>query len=271
MKIRVVRARLGYAVFAGNAYERVDFFEKNVIPFVFTLYPGGMFLVDDETSDERLRKIFCSPMFRRVITTQRLTTDYIVRKGMVTPDKIDFVYGVVTPQVALGGNLAARPKRSRFGIDKDTLDICFTAHKYMPNGHDKGYDLFLDVARKLLKVAPDCRFHVVGGFAEEDLPIDGLEGKIQFYGGHAPEWFVNFYKDKDLILLGNVPFVLLKGAFNQSPTGCGSDAMLQELALFCTDLVELELGVRRWARSGYRAARSRRHRRENPVVSRPPH
>jgi glycosyltransferase involved in cell wall biosynthesis len=236
---RPLRARLGYTIFAHNAGQHVEFFERNRIPFIFTLYPGGGFLLENEESDEGLRRIFNSPMFRRVITTQKLTSEYIVRKRFVSPEKIHFIYGVVTPEAALRDVTARSPNRSRFGFGKETLDVCFTAHKYMPTGRDKGYDFFLDVARKLLAAEPRSRFHVVGGFAAEDLPIDGLEGRIHFYGGRNPEWFADFYRDKDLMVLGNVPFVLLRGAFDGFPTGCGSDAMLSELALFCTDPLNL--------------------------------
>jgi glycosyltransferase involved in cell wall biosynthesis len=230
-----VRAALGYSVFAGNASHHLPFFERNNIPFVFTLYPGGMLQLDDADSDQRLKRIFASPMFRRVITTQRMTSDYIISKNLVPADKVEFVYGVVTPQESLREAGTVAPDRKRYGFGKKTLDICFVAHKYMKNGRDKGYDVFLDVARKLIEAAPECRFHVVGGFGPDDIPIDGLEHCITFYGGRSPDWFSDFYKDKDAILLPNVPFVLLKGAFDGFPTGCGSDAMLHGVALFCTD------------------------------------
>lgn len=231
-----VEAKLGYMVFAGNAWDNIDFVERNNIPFVFTLYPGGSFLIDDDASDARLRRVFGSPLFRRVIVTQQLTREYILQKAFCPPDRIEFVFGVVTPRINLKRSVVGR---SNYGFGKGTLDICFTAHKYMPGGRDKGFDIFLDVAKRLASRFSDCRFHVVGGYSADDLPIDGLEGKITFYGGREPDWFADFYRDKDLILLCNVPFLLLKGAFDGFPTGCGSDAMLHELALFCTDPLKL--------------------------------
>ena len=242
--VPAVSASLGYCVFAGNTWHHLSVFEDNKIPFVFTLYPGGMLLLDDAKSDARLKRIFASPMFRRVITTQRLTSDYIISKNLVPGDKVDFIYGVVTPQASLREAATVVPDRKRYGFGKESLDICFVAHKYMKNGRDKGYDVFLDVARKLIETAPECRFHVVGGFGPDDIPIDGLEHCITFYGGRSPDWFSDFYKDKDAILLANVPFVLLKGAFDGFPTGCGSDAMLHGVALFCTDPLESEHRIR---------------------------
>ncbi|QFR34840.1 glycosyltransferase [Ancylobacter sp. TS-1] len=231
-----VTARFGYAVFAGNAWANVEFFEARNIPFAFTLYPGGAFVMEDEASDRRLRKIFSSPMFRKVIVTQTISRDYLLRKSLCEPDSIEFIYGVVTPEANLAPPDAAH---LHYKYGKDTLDICFTAHKYTPDGHDKGYDIFLDVARALAARFEDCRFHVVGGFGEDDLPIAGLEGRITFYGGRDQEWLRRFYRDKDLILLCNVPFVVFPGAFDGFPTACGSDAMLNEVALFCTDPLNL--------------------------------
>jgi len=232
----VVKAKLAYTIFAGNAWGFVEYFEANRVPFVFTLYPGGSFYINDVASDERLRRIFKSPMFRSVIVTQTITRDYLLEHRFCPEDKIHSIYGVVTPRIHLKPALM---DHSHFGFDKDTLDICFTAHKYRQDGHDKGYDIFLDVAKVLLKKFPECRFHVVGGFSVDDLPIDGLQGKITFYGGRTQEWLSEFYKDKDIMLSCNVPFVLCPGAFDGFPTGSATDAMLNKLALFCTDPLHL--------------------------------
>lgn len=233
-----VHGRLAYTIFAGNAWDNIEYFERNHLPFVFTLYPGGSFYLNDAASDERLRRVFASKMFRRVIVTQKITRDYLLEKNFCPLEKIEFIYGVVTPRINLDN--ATREHR-HFGFGKSTLDICFTAHKYTPDGHDKGYDLFLEVARRLAATLPECRFHVVGGFNVEDLPIDGLEDRITFYGGQTQEWLFRFYQDKDIILLCNVPFVIAPGAFDGFPTGCGSDAMLNGVAQFCTDPLKLNL------------------------------
>lgn len=230
-----LRARCGLTVFAGNSWVNLDYLEANAIPFVFTLYPGGAFFLRDPASDERLRRIFSSPMFRKVIVTQKITLDYLVNNGFCPRDHIEFIFGVVTPAT----NLDAPSPLPRYGEGKPRLDICFTAHKYTPDGRDKGFDIFLDVARALAARFDDCHFHVVGGFSPADLPLDGLEGRISFHGSREPDWLRDFYRDKDLILLCNVPFVLQPGAFDGFPTACGSDAMLNEVALFCTDPLHL--------------------------------
>ncbi|MCK0206465.1 glycosyltransferase [Starkeya koreensis] len=231
-----ITARCGYAVFAGNAWENVAYLEASNIPFVFTLYPGGSFYIHDPASDERLRRVFGSPMFRKVIVTQKLTFDYIIDQGFCEKEDIEFIYGVVTPTETL---VASSAPHIYYKNGKERLDICFTAHKYTSDGHDKGYDIFLDVARMLAARFEDCHFHVVGGFGEDDLSIAGLERRISFYGLRDQEWLRDFYRDKDLILLCNIPFVISPGAFDGFPTACGSDAMLNEVALFCTDPLNL--------------------------------
>lgn len=234
---RRVTARLGYLTFAANVWANLSYLESNGIPFVFTLYPGGGFSLEDATSDSRLRRIFESPCFRKVIVTQTVTHSYLLQKKLCRKEDIEFIFGVVTPEV----QLRTRLQKKRFGFGKSVLDICFTAHKYTPTGRDKGYDFFLDVAREIAKQLPACRFHVVGGYGPRDLPITGLEGRIFFYGQKDPHWFPSFYADKDIILLANVPFLLVKGAFDGFPTGCGSDAMLNGLALLATDPLKLNV------------------------------
>jgi glycosyltransferase involved in cell wall biosynthesis len=98
---RPVGGRLAYCIFAGNAWSNIEYFERNNIKFVFTLYPGGSFLMNDHASDARLRRVFGSPMFRRVIVTQKITLKYLIDNKFCAPEKIDFIYGVVTPKINL--------------------------------------------------------------------------------------------------------------------------------------------------------------------------
>jgi hypothetical protein len=83
---------------------------------------------------------------------------------------------------------------------------------------------------------------VVGSFTETDIPIDEIEGKISFYGLQKPEWFDNFYLDKDIVLSPNIPFTLLEGSFDGFPTASCTEAGLRKVAMFCTD--ELNLNIK---------------------------
>jgi glycosyltransferase involved in cell wall biosynthesis len=136
-------------------------------------------------------------------------------------------------------NKSKNYKKKFFGFEKNSLDICFVAAKYVPMGIDKGYDVFIEVAKKLVESHTNINFHVVGNFTETDIPINGLESKITFHGFQTLEWFDKFYIDKDVILSPNIPFALTKGAFDGFPTTSCVEAGLRKVAVFCTDELKL--------------------------------
>jgi glycosyltransferase involved in cell wall biosynthesis len=227
-----------YFIFLGTAYRHVDLAEQLGVPFVFTLYPGSVFGIHNEKSDAMLERLTSSPCFRKVIVTQKITYDYLIKKGFCRPEQIEFIFGVVTPLEQMEADYA---KEKRFGIDKNSLDICFVAHKYAPSGIDKGYDVFVEVARRLCETYQNIRFHVVGGFDPDVIDVTDLKERITFYGRRDMEWFDKFYKDKDIILSPNVPFMnpQVPGSFDGFPTATCVDAGLRKTAIFCTD----ELGL----------------------------
>jgi len=106
-----------------------------------------------------------------------VTRDYLVTNEFVHPDRIAHIFGGVLP-------ISERPPESKghYGKDKGTLDICFVAAKYTPNGADKGFDVFLDIVSRMRESAPDAVFHVVGGFGPEDVADKGLLEAIRFHG-----------------------------------------------------------------------------------------
>lgn len=227
-----IHGKLAYATFLNNIKRFVDVLEGKNIPFVFTLYPGGGFQIDQEESDSALRRVMGSPQFRKVIVTQKLTYDYLIKKKFCPADKIEFIYGVVTPPMKAKNGTS--PKK-HYGFEKYILDVCFVAYKYTPRGVDKGYDVFIDVARNLVRMYGDVQFHVVGNFDETDLPVHDLGERLKFYGVQKREWFDSFFADKDIILSPNIPYVLQKGAFDGFPTSACTDAGLREVAILCTD------------------------------------
>jgi glycosyltransferase involved in cell wall biosynthesis len=235
----VINTKLFYFVFLGNAYANIEKVEEFRTPFIFTLYPGGYFGIDNSRSDMMLKRVTASPCFRKVIVTQKITYDYLIKKEFCKPDQIEFIFGVVTPAKQIKVDYG---HKQHFGLDKDTLDICFVAHKYTEKGIDKGYDVFIDVATRLSEKYPNIQFHVVGGFDEDVLDISYLKQRIKFYGTQKTEWFDEFYKDKDIILSPNVPFKIYDGSFDGFPTGSCIDAGLRETAIFCTDELLLNSG-----------------------------
>jgi|SRR5882672_3722121 len=239
-KNRILRGKGAYLVFLHNAFRFVEQLEKEGLPFVFTLYPGGEFRLDEPVSDQRLRRVFSSPMFRKVIVTQKITHDYLIKKSFCDPARIEFIFGGVLASNRL--NASPFPKH-RYGVDKDVLDVCFVAYKHMPGGIDKGYDRFIAAARMLADRNQEVRFHVVGSFDESDVDIGDLQSRISFYGSQYTDFFPGFYANMDIILSPNTPFVLDRGAFDAFPTGSCIEAGLCGVALFCADELATNNGV----------------------------
>jgi glycosyltransferase involved in cell wall biosynthesis len=219
-----------YFVFLQNAGAFMDYLRRSKLPFVFTLYPGGGFRLDERHSDDTLRSVCALPNLKKVITTQKVSHEYLLK--FLAPEKIEFIYGGVFPSDRLANDTVAR---KYYQQDKGTFDICFVAFKYMPRGVDKGYDVFVDVARRLSRLHNNIRFHVVGPYDESDVDVSDLKGRIEFYGVRQTEFFPQFYSEMDLILAPNLPFMLIPGAFDGFPTGGCIEAGLCGVAVFCTD------------------------------------
>lgn len=229
-----IHAKLAYCCFAGNIFYCLDLFEKNKIPFVFELYPGGSFTLNDPESDTRLERIFSSPMFRRVITTQRVSRDYIIEKGYCPEEKIEHIFGVVSPAFDRSNVL----NRTYYGAGKDTLDICFVAYKYTEKGIDKGYDVFIDVAKRLGNQYANVVFHIVGPWDADTISTKGIEN-ILFYGAKSSQELAEFYTHMDIILSPNVNDIIKKGAFDGFPTASVTEASLYGVLMMVTDPLEL--------------------------------
>ena len=234
-----LKGDLAYFMFLGNAARFVNTIDANDTPFAFTLYPGGGFKIDQPDSDEVLRRTCSSPNFEKVIATQRITREYLVDGGFCDPEKIEFVYGGVFPLA----DLASRtPPKSFYKQDKDTFDVCFVAYKYTKRSIvSKGYDVFVEVAKRLSRAHEDVRFHVVGTFDESDVDVGEVGEKITFYGPRTSGFFPEFYSRMDAILSPNVPFALLPGAFDGFPTGSCMEAGLCGVAVLCADPLGLNV------------------------------
>ncbi len=225
---------LYYTVFLSNAYSFYFIYEMTNRPFIFELYPGGGYWLNDPEIDARLIKVLQSPFMKKVIVTQKMTYDYITSRGFATPDKIAYIYGMVTHPQYFNTTI---PKKF-YRKDKGTFDICFVAHKYMPLGLDKGYHIFIDVCKKLATVAGDIKFHVVGNFDRDEINVSDLDGRIVFYGLRDHSFFPEFYSGMDIIVSPNAPFVLIPGKnYDGFPTGCCIDAALNNVGVFCTDIL----------------------------------
>ena len=230
--------KLMYFVFLNNAFKYVDFAMRKRKPFVFTLYPGGGFAFNNEESDVKLKKVMSAPNFKKVIVTQKPIYDYLIKKKFCNKEQIEYIFGVVTETKMLNMNI----EKKHFGIDKDRLDVCFVAFKYTHKGTDKGYDIFIETAKKLCAKNDNIYFHVVGNFDETVIDVSDISNRITFYGTKDPAWFDEFYKDKDIILSPNKPDQLFKGSFDGFPTTACIDAGICKTALFCTDPLDMNDG-----------------------------
>ncbi|BFM42284.1 glycosyltransferase [Flavobacterium sp. CFS9] len=227
-----INSKLFYCVFINNIFRNLSWLEKHKIPFVFTLYPGGGFQLNEIPSDDKLKKVFLSPMFRKVIVTQKITHAYLLDKKLCDPEKIEFIFGGVVPQVSLKKDLK---EKKNYLDNKTTFDICFCAAKYMSKGEDKGYDVFIEFAMEIANKYDFIKFHVVGGFTEEDIDIAPIKDKISFYGYQNFESLGAIYKNMDILISPNKAFILGKGAFDGFPLGTVVEAALNGVVVLITD------------------------------------
>mgnify|MGYP003133212923 CR=1 FL=1 len=227
-----INTRLFYCLFLNNIFKNLVWIEKYKIPFVFTLYPGGGFQVNNSEIDRKLQRIFSSPYFQKVIVTQSYTQDYLIDNQLCEPDKILFIFGGVVPQYSINNPLI---NKEYYLMGKPTFDVCFCAAKYTPLGEDKGYDVFIDYAKKLATEFDFVRFHIIGGFTEEDIDLTNILDKTTFYGYQDFENLTVVYKKMDIIVSPNQPFVLRKGAFDGFPLGTVVEAVFNGVVALVTD------------------------------------
>jgi glycosyltransferase involved in cell wall biosynthesis len=234
------RASLAYTVFLNNAHAFLGGLERNRTPFAFTLYPGGGFKPGVAECDAKLKRVLESPLFRKVIVTQKLSLDYLTERDLTTPEKIAYIYGYVPPSDRLE---AGSHRKALYPTDKETLDICFVAYRYTPHGEDKGFDVFVTVGRRMLERHPELRLHVVGNFCSDDVPGAALGPRCIFYGPLASEDLARHFASMDIMLAPNAAFVRAGGEFDGFPTGSAVEAALCGVAVFATDPLNLNTAL----------------------------
>jgi glycosyltransferase involved in cell wall biosynthesis len=227
-----INCRLFYCIFLNNIYANLEWIEKFAIPFVFTLYPGGGFTIGVAETETRLKRIFSSKYFRKVIVTQRKTYDYVLNSGFCTKDDILFVFGVVVPRFA---SLNSTMTKKYFHTDKQFFDICFCAAKYTQYGEDKGYPLFVEFMKIVSKKYNFIRFHIIGGFDRYVINVDELGDKVNFYGYQDYNNLKSIFQSIDLIISPNQPNKFSKGSFDGFPLGTVIEAALNGVVVMLTD------------------------------------
>lgn len=230
---RPVECKLLYFTFLNNAFACLRFAEENRIPFVFTLYPGGGFALNNEESNTLLNRVFTSPCFRKVVVTQQSTYDYVIKNQFCPKEKIEFIFGAVTNLEKI--DPVEKYRKKHYGINKDILDICFVACDHISYNGDKDYKVFIEVAKELIKKHQNIHFHVVGLADKRAVDISEIEDKIMFYAQKDETLINNFYNDKDIIISLNTKGKMFKGTLDSFLTDSCIDAGLQKVAIFCTD------------------------------------
>ncbi len=137
------------------------------------------------------------------------------------PGKVEYIFGGVFDSRI---DFDFHRDKKLFGKDKNTLDLCFVAHKYGNDLTSKGYDQFVAIAILLSQDNERFRFHVVGDYIADDIPLDGARDKFTFYGQRNSAFFKEFYSRMDAIVSVNRPFSLAPGAFDGFPTGACIEA-----------------------------------------------
>lgn len=229
LKSRVVRfgegqgivGRLAYVTFLHNAAALLPYLTERHLPFIVQLYPGGGFDLGQAGTDEKLRRVLLSPLCRKVIVTQTVSHRYVVDHIGCDPEKVEFIYGGVFESRT---DFDFLKDKSLYGRDKDTLDLCFVAHRYGNNLAAKGYDHFVAVACALAAEDPRLRFHVVGDYTEDDIPLGEAAGQFSFYGKRPNSFFLTFYPGMDAIISSIRPYAQGPGAFDGFPTGACMEA-----------------------------------------------
>lgn len=228
-KDREVKAKLAVLVFQHNTEMFLDYLEKNQIPFIFTLYPGGNFKLNNKVGNDGLKRIFNSKCFRKVIVTQKITQNYLLEEKLCEQSDIEFVYGcpIDIEKFVL--------EKKYIEPTKKEINICFVAAKYHPTGMDKGYDIFIDTAKELCEISTKYKFHIVGGFQENDIDINDIKNNIQFYGYLEINALRSFYENMDIILSPNRSNILANGAFDGFPTAAVVEAGLKGVIMMISD------------------------------------
>jgi glycosyltransferase involved in cell wall biosynthesis len=233
-----ISAQLAYVTFLNNAHRLMPYFNARNLPFILQLYPGGGFEINQPQIDEALRQVLLSDLCRCVIVTQTITRDYILNRIGCDPKKVAWIFGGVFDSRVRFDFLR---DKQLYPTHKSTIDLCFVAQKYVPDLSAKGYDQFVEIARRLAPEDPRLRFHVVGNYEAEDLPLGEVSERFTFYGRQDSTFFDTFYPRMDVIISVNRPFVAGPGAFDGFPTGACIEAGFRGVLNCISDPLNLNI------------------------------
>lgn len=228
------RARLFYTIFLSNIYDCLPLLEARQTPFVFKLYLGGEWCVGNPDSDRMLDRVLQSPQFRHVITVDPATRDYLAEKWPQAAIRASYQPGwMVDTETLYSAGSSRNPAPSQ--------RICFVGMKSAPGGKNKGFDVFVETAKRLAQLMPSLEFHVVGNCDAGDADVSELGSRIIFHGVKTQDFFPGFYADMDLILSPNRPHLLAPGHLEGAPNVTNVEAGLCGCLVVMTDQSKLNV------------------------------
>jgi hypothetical protein len=224
-----VNSKIIYFLFFNNVLKYLDKLKKSKSSFVFTLYPGGGWEIENNEKDQIIYDLIDLPFCKAVIVNQYLTYNYLINKLKVDSDKVFLIPGIPLPLTAVNDYRTNFPK-------DPVIKIVFVAHKYTFNGIDKGFPIFIKFINRI-KSKTNIKFnaYVIGDFTKDDLQQDGNWLNLFFMGRMDEDSLNVFLKETDVIISPNQPFKLKKGAYDGFPLGSVISAGLNNNLILSTD------------------------------------
>lgn len=219
------KAPLVYFLFLEDAIRFYPFLFRMKTPFVFTLYPGGGFLIDNPIIDEKIQLICNSTLCKGVIVNGKFAHNYLTKKLKISESTVHLIPGVP---------LELNELKVRTHNKNGNFIIGFCARKYLDRGLDKGFDIFAQLAHHYQNVK-DVEFICIGDFSKNDLLQEEKELiNIKFTGLLSGEDFLSTISTFDVIV-SPVRHFLNGGDFDGFPTAAVVEASLQGVTMVCSD------------------------------------
>ncbi len=221
---------LMYCLFLNNAENLLNNSEEFQVPFVFTLYPGGGFHLNNSFSDDKLLRVLSSNMLKGVVVTMPTTLDYVqkfISKFSLSSTKIIYKYGGIIRQ----------PKINNIKMDPiaGPLRVLFIGMKYTEKGEDKGLDLFLSSCSLLIQSGIKLNISIVGNWSQIDLNGFLCESYCTIFGLVPNEELSNIYFNNDIAIFPTRYSKIDSGNFDGFPVGSAIEAALHGVAIMTTN------------------------------------
>ena len=203
--------------------------------FIMTFYPSGGFRLFDYECNVKMKTICASPHFKHMIVTQKIMYDYFLMTKICPKEKMTLIFG--------GCGFPVYSERKPI---LSVNNICFLANSYgSDKGWKKGYDIFVSVAKNLIKKNKDLKFHVIGnGLDINTIDISSIKKHFFFHGRINLTDLKLLLEKMDMMICPNRPHYFNDGGldFDGFPVGCAAYGMMCGCPVFMTDPFDLNNG-----------------------------